>query len=42
VGIEEGWDLEWGKAEVLGRYLARGTKVVVGKDGVSNVKVEVQ
>jgi len=42
VGIEEGWDLGWGKAEVLGKYLARGTKVVVGKDGVSNVKVEVQ
>lgn len=42
VGIAEGWDLEWGKAEVLGKYLARGTKVVVGKDGVSNVKVEVQ
>jgi hypothetical protein len=42
VGIADGWDLEWGKAEVLAKYLARGTKVVVGKDGISNVRVEVQ
>ena len=42
VGIADGWELEWGKAEVLGKYLARGTKVVVGRDGASGVKVEVQ
>ena len=42
VGIAEGWELEWGKAEVLGKYLARGTKVVVGRDGVGRVRVEVQ
>jgi Carboxypeptidase regulatory-like domain len=42
VGIAEGWEMEWGKAEVLGKYLARGTKVVVGKQGASGVKVDVQ
>ena len=42
VGIADGWELEWGKAEVLAKYLARGTKVVVGRDGVNGVKVEAQ
>jgi hypothetical protein len=42
VGIAEGWEMEWGTAEVLGKYLARGTKVVVGKQGASGVKVDVQ
>jgi Carboxypeptidase regulatory-like domain len=41
-GVADGWELEWGKAEVLARYLARGTKVVVGRDGVNGVKVEAQ
>jgi hypothetical protein len=42
VGMAVGWELEWGKAEVLGKYLARGTKVVVGPVGLSGVHVDVQ
>jgi hypothetical protein len=42
VGILEGWELEWGKAEVLGKYLARGTKAVVGREGLRGVRVDVQ
>ncbi len=42
VGIADGWELEWSKAEALGKYLERGTKVVVGRDGVRGLKVEVQ
>ena len=42
VGIAEGWNLEWGKAEVLAKYLARGTKMLVGRDGVNGVNIEVQ
>ncbi len=42
VGIADGWELEWSKPEVLAKYLAGGTKVVVGKAGVNNLRVEVQ
>jgi hypothetical protein len=42
VGIAEGWELEWGKAEMLRKYLPRGTKVVVGREGVMGAKVDVQ
>jgi hypothetical protein len=42
VGIADGWELEWGKAEAEGKYLLRGTKVLVGKEGASEVKVDMQ
>jgi Carboxypeptidase regulatory-like domain len=42
VGIEDGWGLEWSQPEVIQKYLARGTKVMVGRDGVGDLKVAVQ
>lgn len=29
VAIEDGWELEWARAEVIGRYLPRGTAVTI-------------
>lgn len=42
IAIENGWDLEWSKPEVLKPYLAAGTPLEVALDGKYDVKVAVQ
>ena len=42
LAIENGWDLEWLKAQVLAPYLAGGTPVEVFANGKYDVKVNVQ
>ncbi len=42
LSIQDGWDLEWSKPDVLKPYLAKGTKVDVVAGGKYNVEVEVQ
>jgi len=42
VAIEQGWDLEWGKAEVLKPYLTNGEAIEIIAKGKYRVKVKVQ
>jgi hypothetical protein len=42
VAIEQGWDLEWGKAEVLKPYLADGEPIAISAKGKYQVKVKAQ
>jgi hypothetical protein len=42
VAIENGWDLEWLKPQVLQPYLAQGTPVEVLPDGKYDVKINLQ
>lgn len=42
LAIQEGWDLEWSKPDVLKLYLAKSTKVDVAAGGKYNIEVEVQ
>lgn len=42
VAIEQGWDLEWSRAEVLKPYLANGERIEVHAKGKYQVKVKVQ
>jgi|SRR5450631_327382 Carboxypeptidase regulatory-like domain len=42
VAIEQGWDLEWSRAEVLKPYLANGERIEVHAQGKYQVKVKVQ
>jgi hypothetical protein len=46
VAIEDGWEVDWGRPEVIGRYLPRGTSVTVtsqsGKTMLLSTPVEVQ
>lgn len=42
VAIENGWDLEWLKPQVLQPYLAKGTPLEVLPDGQYDVKVSLQ
>jgi len=39
VGIEDGWELEWGVPDVISRYLAKGLKVTVVSGG-SDVRLQ--
>src|SRR5437773_748281 len=42
VAIEQGWELEWGKAEVLRPYLANAERLEITAKGRYQVKVRVQ
>ena len=42
LALEDGWELEWMKAEVLRNYLGRGTTVQVQPNGKYDIKVAVQ
>lgn len=42
VAIDDGWDLEWRRPEVLAPYLKAGQTVVVKSDGKYDLKVVVQ
>ncbi len=42
VAIQNGWNLEWGDPNVLRRYLAKGEKVVVTTEKVTNLKLQAQ
>ena len=42
VSIQEGWDLEWSKAEVLKPFLQKAEKIEVKSGGKYNIKVQVQ
>lgn len=42
IAIENGWDLEWLKAETLNPYLREGTGVQVHSRETLNIKVKVQ
>lgn len=42
LAIEDGWELEWSRPEVIEKYLAHGEQVVVGRDGIDNLKLDVQ
>jgi hypothetical protein len=38
VAIDNGWTLEWAKREVIGPYLAHGTKVEI-RDGAKTLEL---
>jgi hypothetical protein len=42
LAIQDGWDLEWGKPEVLQRFMAQGEAMIVAPKGKYSVKVKVQ
>ena len=42
VAIEQGWELEWSKAEVLRPYLTNGERVEIVAKGKYQMKIEVQ
>lgn len=42
LSIDGGWDLEWGKAEVLKPYRAKATTIDVAPNGKYDIKVQVQ
>jgi hypothetical protein len=42
LSIEDGFDLEWSRPDVLKPYLAKGTLVEVAADGKYDIEVEVQ
>lgn len=42
LAIQDGWELEWAKPEVLQRFMAQGETVIVAARGKYSVKVKVQ
>ena len=42
VAIQDGWNVEWGNLEVLKPYLAKGEKITVTSEKVSNLKLQAQ
>jgi hypothetical protein len=42
LAIQDGWELEWAKPEVLQRFMAQGETVIVAAKGKYSVKVKVQ
>jgi hypothetical protein len=42
LAIQNGWDLEWSKPEVLQRFMAQGEAMIVAPKGKYSVKVKVQ
>jgi protocatechuate 3,4-dioxygenase beta subunit len=42
MGIEDGWDLEWGEPSVLQRYIAGGESMQIAPNQKSEVSVKVQ
>ena len=42
MALENGWDLEWGNADVLQKYVAGGEKVELPGSGKTEIKVKVQ
>jgi len=42
LAIQNGWDLEWSKPEVLRRFMAQGEAMIVAPKGKYSVKVKVQ
>ena len=42
LSIQDGWDLEWSRPDVLKPYLAKATKVLVAPGGKYDLEVEVQ
>jgi len=42
VAIDDGWDLEWSRSEVLKPYLAKAAKIDVAANGKYDIKVQVQ
>lgn len=42
LAIQDGWDLEWAKPEVLQRFMAQGEAMIVAPKGKYSVKVKVQ
>lgn len=42
IALHNGWDLEWGSAEVLGAYLGRGTDVQISGKQQLDIKVTAQ
>jgi uncharacterized surface anchored protein len=42
LALRDAWEMEWNNAEVLRKYLPRGTNVVVEEKSKQDVKVEVQ
>ena len=39
IAIENGWDLEWSRPDLIASYLARGQKVVVGEERREAIKL---
>jgi hypothetical protein len=39
VAIEDGWDLEWGRPEVLARYLPKGVSVTISSSELGAVRI---
>lgn len=39
IAIENGWDLEWSRPDIVASYLARGQKVVVGDQRKEGIKL---
>jgi hypothetical protein len=42
VAIENGWDMEWGRPDVLNPFLLQGEPVIVESRGKYSVKVKAQ
>ena len=42
LAIQDGWDLEWSKPEVLQKFMAQGEAMIVAPKGKYSVKVKVQ
>jgi hypothetical protein len=42
ISIDDGWDLEWSKSQVLKPYLAKAEKIEVAAGGKYDIKVQVQ
>ncbi len=42
LAIQDGWDLEWAKPEILQRFMAQGEAIIVAPKGKYSVKVKVQ
>jgi hypothetical protein len=39
VAIENGWDLEWGRPEVLAQYLAKGVSVMISSSSRGSIRL---
>jgi len=42
IAIEDGWDLEWSRPEVIAKYLPGGKKIQVARQAIEGLDVEAQ